>query len=139
MRDIMLILHLIGVAMGIGTSFAHAFLGKAISKMDKSEAKKFGHQLKGLSQMGYVGILLLLISGIYLIVPFWAAITTLPLLILKLVLVFILIVLILFINRGAKKDYINDTEEHTKGIEIMGKIALIIGVSIVIIAVNVFH
>ena len=33
MRETMLILHLIGLAMGLGTSFAHVFLGNTLSKL----------------------------------------------------------------------------------------------------------
>lgn len=139
MRDTMLMLHFIGLVMGLGTGFAHVFLGKTLSKMDTNEAKRFRHQIKGLSHMGSIGTLLLLISGIYLIIPFWPVLTSFPLLILKLVLFLILIILILLINQGAVKNLKNDNEDHLKRIEIMGKLSLIIGVAIVIIAVKVFH
>jgi hypothetical protein len=33
MRDFMLILHFIGLAMGLGTSFANMYLGRAASKL----------------------------------------------------------------------------------------------------------
>ena len=139
MRDTMLILHFIGLAMGLGTSFTHAFLGASISKLKSSEAKKFRLQIKALSQMGYIGTILLLISGIFLLIPFWPVLTSLPLLIIKLVLFIILVILILLINLGASKNLKNDTEDHVKQIELMGKFALVIGVVIVILAVNVFH
>ena len=139
MRDIMLIIHFIGLAMGVGTSFAHAFLGKTLSKLERSEAKKFSHQIKALSQMGYSGSILLLFSGIYLLLPFWPIITTLPLLILKLILFVILMILILLINRDAGKNYKDDTDGNLKRVELMGKLVLVISVVIVIIAVNVFH
>ena len=139
MKDIILILHFIGLAMGLGTSFAHAFLGRMISKLERSEAAKFRLQIKVLSQMGITGTILLLVSGIYLLIPYWSTLTALPLLILKLVLFLILVILILLINLDARKNFKNDTEGNLKRIEIMGKLALLIGVVIVIIAVNVFH
>ena len=139
MRDVMLILHFIGLAMGVGTSFAHAFLGKTISKLERSEAKKFRNQIKVLSQMGYTGSILLLVSGIFLIIPYWPVITTLPLLILKLVLFVILVILILLINRDAGKNYKNDTDENLNRMGLMGKFVLILSVVIVIVAVTIFH
>lgn len=139
MRETFLIVHFIGLAMGLGVSITHAFLGKAISKMDKNEAAKFKSQIKILSRMGAIGIILLLVSGIYLIIPFWPAIMAFPLLILKLVLFVILVTLIILINLGAKKNFKNATEGNTNRIELMGKLALIIGVVIVILAVNIFH
>ena len=139
MKDIILILHFIGLTMGLGTSFAHAFLGRMISKLERSEAAKFRLQIKVLSQMGITGTILLLVSGIYLLIPYWSTLSVLPLLILKLVLFIILVILISLINLNARKNFKNDTEGNLKRIEIMGKLALLIGVVIVIIAVNVFH
>ena len=135
----MLILHLLGLAMGLGTSFAHGFFGNMLSKLTPEEAAKFRNQTKGLSLMGTVGTLLLLVSGIYLIIPFWPVILTLPLLIAKLVLFVILVVLILLINRGARNNYQNQNVANLKRIELMGKISMVIGVAIVILAVNVFQ
>jgi len=43
MREAMLIIHFLGLAMGLGTSFAIMFLGIAGSKMDKEEGKKLPH------------------------------------------------------------------------------------------------
>ena len=139
MKGTMLILHFIGLAMGLGTSFAHAFLSSTISKMDRSEADKFKHKIIGLNKMGHIGMLLLLISGIFLIITYWPAITLFPLLITKLILVFVLIILILLIGKGAQKNYRNNIEGNLKRINLMGKLALLTSVVIVILAVNVFN
>ena len=139
MRDVMLMIHFIGLALGLGTSFAHAFLGKTISKLERSEAKKFRNQIKALSQMGYTGTILLLVSGIYLLIPYWPVLTSFPLLILKLVLFVILVILILLINRDAGKNYKNDADDNLNRMGMMGKFAMIISLVIVILAVNVFH
>ena len=135
----MLMLHFIGLTMGLGTGFAYAFLGKVISQMAQEEAQKFNHQIKGLSHMGTVGALLLLVSGIYLIIPFWSVLASVPLLILKLVLFVILEFMVLVMSRKALKDYRNNSSDHSKQIAMMGKITLLIGVLIVILAVTIFH
>lgn len=90
----MLITHFIGLAMGLGVSFAHLFFSKTLLKISPEEVTKFQNQIKGLSLMGEIGTLLLLISGIYLIIPFWPAIGYMPLLITKLILFLFLVVLI---------------------------------------------
>ena len=41
MREVMLIVHFIGLAMGLGTSFGFVFLGIAASKLQKEDTKKF--------------------------------------------------------------------------------------------------
>jgi len=61
----MLIVHLLGLVMGLGTSFA-------------------------LSTMHHLGITMLIISGLYLMSPFWMTLNARPLLITKLILVLVL-------------------------------------------------
>ena len=139
MKTTMFILHMLGLAMGLGTGFAHAFLGNAISKMDRSAAKDFSQKIKGLNLMGQIGALTLIGSGIYLIIPYWPSITAFPLLILKLVLVAILEILVIFIGRENKKANNDDTVENAKRLGFWGKLTLMISITIVIIAVNIFH
>jgi len=139
MRETMLILHFIGLALGLGTSFAHAFFDPLISKMEKEEATKFRLQVMILSKMGYAGITLLIVSGIYLILPYWPTLPDNPLLIIKLILVFILCILILFIGRGTQKARQGNAAEHLNKIEPLGKLTLMISVIIIILAVSIFH
>lgn len=139
MRETMLVLHFIGLSMGLGTSFAHAFLGNATAKMTPDEAVKFRVHSLVLSNMGNVGIVLLVISGLYLITPFWSVLTSMPLLMTKLALVAILIMLIIMINMLAKKARIGDAETHLKKMATFGKMTLLVSLAIVILAVYVFH
>jgi len=135
----MLILHFIGLTMGLGTGFAHAFLGSIVPKMSADEAIKFRLHSLVLSKMGHIGITLLLISGFSLITPYWKVLSTMPLLIVKLVLVAILIVLISLIGIAAKKAKNGDAAVQLKKMETLGKLTLLTGIAIVIVAVNVFH
>src|SRR6187551_1999586 len=98
MREIMLVLHFIGLTMGMGTGFAHAFLGIATSKMSADEATKFRMHTLVLSKMGHAGIGLLVVSGLYLITPYWEILPSSPLLILKLTLVIVLLVILTLIS-----------------------------------------
>ncbi|GAB3950535.1 hypothetical protein GCM10028805_28770 [Spirosoma harenae] len=135
----MLFLHFIGLTMGLGTSFAHAFLAIATSKMQEDEARRFQLQSLVLSRMGHVGIVLLVISGLYLITPYWQVLTSLPLLIAKLMLVLALIVLIILIEVRSKRAKNGDAVAQLKKMESLGKMTLLIGLAIVILAVTVFH
>lgn len=135
----MLILHFIGLTMGLGTSFAHAFLGIATAKMSAEEIIKFRLHTMVLSKMGNIGIILLVISGLYLLVPYWEMIPTSPLLIAKLLLVVVLVILITLINQATKRANQSNAASELKKMETFGKLTLIIGLLIVIIAVNIFH
>jgi uncharacterized membrane protein len=139
MREAMLIFHFIGLTMGMGTGFAHAFLGAATTKMSNEEATKFRLNTLVLGKMGHIGIALLLISGFYLITPYWKVLTSTPLLMVKLALVLVLIILIAMITIAGKKAMKGDTEKQFKKMKTMGKLTLIISLAIVIVAVNIFH
>lgn len=139
MKVLMLILHFIGLTMGLGTGFANAFLGIVASRMSADEATKFRLRLLVLSKMGYIGIALLVISGLYMITPYWKVLSSMPLLVGKLVLVVILILLIALIGIAGKKAKAGDAELHFKKMERLGKLALLTGVMIVVLAATVFH
>lgn len=136
----MLILHFIGLAMGLGTAFAHAFLGFASSKLSKDEAVKLKTNTQILGRMGTIGLVLLLISGVYLILPYWNALLLLPLLLTKLILFVVLIVLLTMINLLERKAVkMERPEVHYRKMEIIGKFALTTTLAIVVLAVMVFH
>ncbi len=139
MRDVMLIFHFIGLAMGVGTGFAQMFLGIARNKMSDEESERFALHSLVLGMMGKIGLTLLIISGGALMTPYWSELGTMPLLIAKLVLVVVLTVIIGMIAVQAKKAKQNNGGEALKKIENLGKLSFPVGLAIVILAVLVFH
>jgi hypothetical protein len=139
MKDAMLIVHFLGLAMGLGTSLGFMFLGFAGSKMEKSEAQKFTLNSFALSKMGQTGLVLLVLSGLYLLNPFWQNLSQMPLLITKLVLVLVLGALIGIISSNAKKAKAGDTEKYLNRIKPLGMLSLLTVLTILILAVLIFH
>jgi uncharacterized membrane protein len=134
MREAMLILHFIGLAMGVGTSIGFMFLGMAGSKLEQEEAKKFMINSFALSRMGHIGITLLIITGGYLMTPYWSSLTSMPLMIVKLGLVLLLVVLIVVLSRASNKVKQGDASQVMK-IRGLGNVALLTGIAIVVLAV----
>jgi len=139
MRDAMLIFHFIGLAMSLGTSLAFIFLGIAASKMEKKEAQNFTLKTFALSKMGYIGIALMVLTGGYLMTPYWKVLADMPLLITKLSLVLALIIELFIIHYFAAKAKKGNTESNLKKIKTLGIFSLITTLAIVILAVTVFH
>ncbi|MCB9252916.1 MAG: hypothetical protein H6605_10645, partial [Flavobacteriales bacterium] len=135
MRDLMLIIHFIGLAMGLGTSIGFMFLGMAGAKMEPEESKDFRFKTAALSKMGQFGLVFLLVSGMYLITPYWSSLGDMPLLVVKLVLFVALGALIGIIGSTMKKAMKGDTEKHFKTMEGLGKISLLVALAIVVLAV----
>lgn len=139
MRDVMLILHFLGIAMGAGVSFAFLFLGLAAKKMAKEEAQKFMLNTYTLARMGNIGLVLLFLSGGYLMTPYWKLLGEMPLLATKLVLFLALGALLGIISSNARKAKQGDPEPYMKKIENLGRFTLIITITIVVLAVLSFH
>jgi uncharacterized membrane protein len=139
MRDLMLIIHFIGLAMAIGTGFANLFLGVAASKLEPAEKRSFMSKTMILGRMGQIGLGLLILSGLYLITPYWKVLGMMPLLIAKLILVALLLIsvsLILFIVRKSKK---RGNPALLAKIKPIGMLNFLLGLTIVVLAVLIFH
>lgn len=125
--------------MGLGTGIGFMILGIAASKLEKEDAKKFMLNAFSLAKMGQIGLVLLVISGLYLMTPFWETLPSMHLLITKLALVVILIVLIIVnsvaMNKAKKGDLLN----QRKKIQTLGKFTLLTVLIILTLAVYVFH
>lgn len=140
MRDVALIVHFIGLGMGVGTSFAMMFLGIQSKKLEESEAVKFMTNALILARMGHLGLGLLLLSGLYLIMPYHQMILENHLLLTKLVLVLVLGGILGALGSNAKKaQKADDPRPYLQKIEKMGKIAMLVVLTILILAVSVFH
>ena len=88
--------------------------------------------------MGHIGLSMLIISGGYLMTPYWKILPTNHLLMAKLSLVLILIVIISVIGVASRKAKKGDLSVLRK-IKKLGPVSLLISITIVILAVLVFH
>jgi uncharacterized membrane protein len=64
MYDVLLIFHFLGLALGVGTSFAMFTLGFAARDLEGEERGKFMRRVSLLSKNGSVGLTLLILSGL---------------------------------------------------------------------------
>jgi hypothetical protein len=139
MRDVMLIVHFIGLTMALGTGFANLFLGIAAAKLEPSERGSFMSKTMILMRMGHIGIGLLLISGFYLITPFWKVLSDMPLLITKLSLVAILLVIVSVLTIVVRKARQQNNPAMLIKLKPFGMLNFFLGITIVVLAVLSFH
>jgi hypothetical protein len=139
MRDIALFLHFIGLAMGVGTSFAMMALGRAASKLEIEERIKFGLTISVLRRVGQIGLTLLILSGFYLMTPFWKTLSTMPFMITKLILVLILVILVSMIDINFARAKKGDPGIHLMKNGKIGPFALLTAILIIIMGVVSFH
>ena len=139
MKETMFVLHMLGLVIGMGAGFVNIFLRKNIERMEPGDRVKFLLNLRPLGRMGIVGLTLLVISGGYLMTPYWRILGDRPALMAKLALVVVLITLITLMHfrwQGAIK---NNGGPDLMAIPKLGMIALPTGILIIILAVISFH
>ena len=139
MRDIMLITHFIGLTMSLGTGFANLFLGMAAAKLEPAERGKFMSNTLVLMRMGHTGLGLLLLSGFYLITPYWKIIGDMPVLMAKLTCVGLLVIMVSIITVIAKKAQREGNPAMLMKLKPFGMLNFFLGITIVVLAVLSFH
>ena len=139
MREVMLIIHFIGLAMALGSGFANLFLNVVVSKLEPAERGNFMAKIMILGRMGQTGLGLLVLSGLALTTPYWKVLGDMPLFIAKLSLVGVLLLSVawvLIILRKAKKQ---GKPALLKNVKPLGMLNFFLGITIVILAVLIFH
>lgn len=139
MKELALILHFIGLAMGLGTSIGFIFLGKAGAKLPPEEGQKFMMNAFALSRMGHIGLVLLVLSGGYMVGNNWGAVGSNTPFLIKLILVAVLAILVLVLTQFANQAKQGKPENSIKYNRILGMVSVLTGLSIVVFAVLAFH
>jgi uncharacterized membrane protein len=139
MRDLILVIHFIGLTMAVGTGFANLFLAFAASKLVPAERGAFMSKTMILMRMGQTGLGLLILSGLYLITPYWSTLSDMPTLIAKLSLVVLLIIMVTVISLLARKAQREKDPSQLAKLKPLGILNFIIGIAILVLAVLTFH
>ncbi|MEO8588614.1 MAG: hypothetical protein ABI432_04535 [Flavobacteriales bacterium] len=139
MREPILMLHFIGLAMGLGSGLAFLFLGMAAGKMEPAKRAEFLLNAFPIARMGQFGLLLLVLTGGYLMTPYWGALAFTPLLVAKLSLVLVLGAVVGINSSYARKARQGNAAMYMAKIAVLGRVALLTSLTIVVLAVLVFR
>lgn len=139
MREPMLVLHFIGLAMGVGSGLAFLFLGIAAGKMEPAKRSEYMLNAFPIARMGQFGLLLLVLTGSYLMTPYWSVLSFTPLLVTKLILLLVLGAVIGINSSFARKARQGQAELYMPKMAMLGRIALLTSLTIVVLAVLVFR
>src|SRR5689334_21775191 len=137
--QLLLILHFLGLAMGFSVSFAGMVMGAMIARAKPEERPVLGRFLPMMSRVGDIGLVLLWGSGLSLLFWKWGGFAnTPPTFHAKITLVVALTLLVGYIH--ALQARIKRGDSAVQGrIETAGKVAFLLAVSIVVLAVLSFN
>ena len=141
MLDLWLILHFIGLALGVGAGLAMFRLRGAVADMPPAERGAFMMRASVLSKNSSIGLLLLIVSGIGLLMSHGVTAVMVaggPMFHTKLTLVAILIGLFGYSQVLMKKARSGDAAAATR-LPMISTLLMLLSVSIIITAVLAFH
>lgn len=134
----MLILHFLGMILAIGPIAVIVLSRMATSKMEKEESAGLMQGLFRLNMLSHIGITLSLISGGYLMTPYWNMLGSMPMLIAKLSLYVVLLVTLSLISVTARKARDNQTGNSIRKTMNWARMSFLVGLTIVVLAAVVF-
>ena len=139
MHELMRTIHFIGLTMALGAGFANLFLGTVASKLEPAERGSFMSKIMILGRMGQIGLGLLLLSGLYLILPYWKTLNEMPLLLAKLCFVALLLISVSWILMTVSKAKKQSNPALLATIRPLSMLNFLIGIAIVVLAVLAFN
>lgn len=142
MQDFFLVIHFIGLAMGVGTSFATMRLGIATKDLPAAERAQFFRHAITLGKNGSIGLGLLILSGLCML--FTRGVATVfasggIAFHIKLTLVLVLIGFLGFTQVQVKRFREKQDLEALGSVAKVGPLMLLTGLGIVVCAVLAFH
>ncbi len=139
LNHFLLVLHFVGLAMGLSVSFSTMVMAGLIEKAAPAEKPVLGRFPFAMSRVGDIGLVLLIVSGVGLLFLKWGGFAAMrPIFHVKLTLVAALIGLIGYIHMLQKKIKAGDASAAAT-IQAVGKVAFVTALAIVISAVLAFE
>ena len=139
--DLLLIMHFLGLSLGVGTGFAMMTLGISTKDMSPADAGAFMRRASLVGVNGSIGLLLLIVSGVAMVmsrgvdvVMAWGG----GMFHVKLTLVAIFLGVFGYLQVLVKKFKAGDAAAAVR-LQSVSKIMLLLGVAIVVVAVLAFH
>ena len=137
-NQIALILHFLGLAMGLSVSFSNMVMAGLIAKAAPAEKPVLGRFPMAMSRIGDAGLTLLIVSGLWLLFRKWGGMTAMPREFhIKLTLVVILIGIVGYIHAQQKKLRNGDASAMAR-MQRAGRAAFVTVLAIVVFAVLAF-
>ena len=137
MRELWLILHFVGLGVSLGAGVAIVALASQARTLSSEQLGAFLKQVRVLTFVGPLGLLLLIVSGLLMLGPAWAAVKTNGMFHTKLTLVVVLFFWIGFQHMRQAR-----ARKSGAGPKLPSTIALLVGpslsVAIIVLAVLVF-
>ena len=134
MRDIMLVFHELGLVLILGSAFVFLMIKENLKALQSSDSEKFYKMSNKFRIMTYIGFGIMILSGGYLMTPYWSTFGHLPLIHIKMTIVIIWLLGMAVLGMTSKKLKNDFPGKYFSRLVLMYALSLILGVSVVVIA-----
>ncbi len=139
MRELILIIHILSLILSLGSMTTFIIIRKDISRVSGCESNFALITIRKFLNIAYIGMFFMVLSGLYLIIPFWSAIGTMPLVHIKITAVvlwlFILILLGVSLKRIKPETYLSNDVK----IGLLSFLSVLLGLIVVALAIFAFE
>ncbi len=139
MRDILLLIHFIGLVVGAGSGFALFVIGFLSKQFPEQARVQVLLTLFPLRYLSYLGLFLLLVSGVPLLMPYGSAIHQMPLVMLKLTAVLIILLLSIYGTVQMQLAKQGNLGVYLKRLKLAGQLSFLFSLIAIVCAVYSFH
>ena len=139
MKDIMLIFHELGLVLTIGSAFIFLIIKNNLRTVQSLDADRFYKISNKFRLMTYIGFGIMILSGGYLMTPYWSAFGSFPMIHIKMTIVIIWLLSMAVLGMSSKKLKHNFPIKYFSRLVLMYSLSLVFGIFTVIIATFSFH
>ncbi|MEJ2045554.1 MAG: hypothetical protein P8X74_15450 [Reinekea sp.] len=139
MRDMLLLTHFTGLVFGAGAGFSIFVIGFLSKKFPPESREAVLVSLFPLRYISYVGLLLLVVSGVQMAMPYYINLRNMPLFSIKILSVSLILLISLYGVRQMQLAKNNSPTLYLKRLGIAGKAGFALSLVTVYCAVYSFH
>ncbi len=135
----MIIFHVMGLVLSIGSIVFFLIIQKDIFRM-KAEISKDVYSIIGKYQrMTHIGMLVMILSGGYLMTPLWSSFGSMHLLHVKVMAVSLWLIVMIILSIILRKAKTGESDKCDKRMVLMNYISLVFAMIVIVVAVLSFH
>ncbi len=139
MRDMLLLTHFTGLIFGAGAGFSIFVIGFLSKRFPDESREAVLVSLFPLRYISYIGLLLLVISGVQMAMPYYANLSNMPLFSVKILSVSLIVLISLYGFGQMQLAKHNNPSVYLKRLGVAGKIGFALSLVTVYCAVYSFH
>lgn len=135
----MLIFHFLGLVISLGSMMTFLVMRRSCSKVSSTESDYLLHNVRRFLRMSHIGLGIMLITGGYLMTPYWSVLAQMPLLHIKFTIFFLWYGTLIALSIYTKKAFKSQIKLCDPRIGFLSLISVVFGVLAVIMAVSQFQ